>query len=195
MTHTVETRPVCVAVLALVLLSLASATSAQDRPRVEVKCHVYQTARDAPLIPDKATVIRVHANWDDEDAPFDDEELAFHEARVKIRADGQELPEMTHTFWRPDWHTESDSVEASFTANHFGWTPKAAGDGRRPVAIRATLEFDSPRTGETFRYDGACPAVVLPRAPEPRIDYFLVKTGAWANEEFDGEGWQEQEEE
>ena len=194
MTPMVETRAACVAVVALVLLSLASAASAQDRPRIEVKCHVYQTARDAPLIPGKATVIRVHANWDEEDAPFDDEELAFHEARVRIRADGEELPEMTHTFWRPDWHTESDSIEASFTANHFGWTPTAAGDGRRPVAIRATLEFDSPRTGETFRYDGACPAVVLPAAPEPRIDYFLVKTGSWADEEFDGERWQEEEE-
>jgi hypothetical protein len=153
------------------------AQAGPDR-RIEVTCHVFQTARDAPVVPGKPTVIRVYADWTEETDPFDREQLAFHEATVRIRAGDIDLPPIKKTFWRPDQHTRADSALAEITANHYGWRPES-GDGRRPVVVRATVEFESATTGKTYEYDAACPVVALRSAPVLTVDYYLVKTREW----------------
>lgn len=157
---------------------------------IEVRCHVLQTARDAPVVPGKATVIRVYANWTEEADPLDGEQLDRFEGTVRIRAGSMTLPDLEKTFRRPDKHERvADSVTAELSANHFGWKPPAR-DDRDPVPVLATVEFESPTSGETYSYDGACPVRALASAPTLKIDYYLVKTGEWWDEDWDTEEWE-----
>lgn len=176
------------AIVSILLPASPSAAHAQrsSPTRIEVRCHVFQTVRDAPVVPGKPTVIRVYADWTEENGPAN--QLEFHDATVRIRAGGEDLPEMKKTFFRPDRHERVDSVNAEISANHYGWRPPP-GDGRSPIPVHVEVEFESSATGAKYIYDAACPVVALPSAPTLKIDYYFVRTREWLGDDWDESVW------
>ncbi|KAB2965703.1 MAG: PKD domain-containing protein [Thermoanaerobaculia bacterium] len=143
-------------------------------------CHLFQTARDAPLVPGKPAVARVWAMWERQigvDEAAHVEELT---ARVVIKdALHNELAAAWHTFVRPDrWGERRIQLRAAeHTAQIFGLVPRAGLAG----PLRVELEVRDEPGSETLRiaHVGRCPTTVWDHSPRLSIDFVALPFGEW----------------
>ncbi len=102
----------------------------------EVRVHVYQTTRDAPLLLRKPAMARVFVDWEADPEIDTDWQVRAYEVDLEITRDGHEgvvFPQQTHTVLRPDQYDDRDRRMAEDSINRFGWSPRAR-DIRQLVA-------------------------------------------------------------
>lgn len=147
-------------------------------------CHLFQTARDAPLVPGKPAVARVWAMWERQLGVADEAQVEELTARVVIKdALHNELASAWHTFVRPDlWAERRINLRAAgHTAQIFGLVPKK--EWTEP--LRVELEVRDPPDSETLRtaHVGRCPTTIWGRSPRLSIDFVALPFGEWEDPE------------
>jgi PKD repeat protein len=145
-------------------------------------CHLFQTARDAPLVPGKPAVARVWAMWEHQFGVADEAHVEELTARVVIKdAQHNELASAWHTFVRPDlWAGRRINRRAAgHTAQIFGLVPEK----KWTAPLRVELEVRDEPDSETLRtaYVGRCPTTVWDRSPRLSIDFVALPFGEWEN--------------
>lgn len=102
----------------------------------QVRLHVYQTTRDAPLLLRKPAMARVFVDWAADLDIHPDWQVREYEVDLEITRDEQQglvFPRRTHTVLRPDLYDDYDRRKAEDSINRFGWSPRAR-DIRQLVA-------------------------------------------------------------
>jgi PKD repeat protein len=140
-------------------------------------CTLYQTTRDAPLVPCKPAVARVYASWKGAESVHPSARVKEFEARVVLwDSKRHEVASTHHRFVRPDlWDTDGvKDPKAEHTAQIFGWTP-SADDGDYTVA----LQIETKPGKHIYRYFAACPTTHWDLAPVITVDYLALVVGEW----------------
>lgn len=146
-------------------------------------CHLFQTARDAELVPGKPAVARVWAMWERQFGVADDAHVEELTARVVIKdAQHEELASAWHTFVRPDLWAERriDLRAAEHTAQIFGIVPQQK---KWTGPLRVELEVRDEPGSEKLRtaHVGRCPTTVWDRSPRLSLDFVALPFGEWEN--------------
>lgn len=146
---------------------------------------LYQASRvdpDVPLAPDKPTVARVYAYWEQKPDVNEFAQVKELPARVSVLVDGNRVyaPKRTNVQRADRYPFPSEtSRHARNTVNFFNWRPK---DDRPVITIQPVVEFidDSGATVGTF--EGRADEVRLwDRKEVLSFDYYYVNVGRWAD--------------
>ena len=141
-------------------------------------CHLYQTARDVPLILGKPAIARVFANWEPQSGVHPEHQVREFEARVVVTdGTGQVETSKWHRFVRPDlWASRGIHERAAEHTAQVRFEPRAEGLG----LLRVDLEVRSSPGAEPQRaYDAYCPTRVWDLEPELTIDFAVLRVDEW----------------
>jgi len=143
-------------------------------------CHLYQGARDVPLIPGKPAIARVFANWEKQPGVHPDHQVKELETRIVLRGAGnREVSSQWHKFVRPDLWAERriDERSARHTAQVTGIVPEEWMDG----LLMAFLEVRRAPGEEMWgMYRTRCPIKLWDQTPTLSIDFVALRIGEWA---------------
>lgn len=146
-------------------------------------CHMYQTARDVPLIVDKPAIARVYANWKQHLDVHPDAQVKEFNARVVLRhSDWSELANTHYRFVRPDlWQSRGiDTAAAEHTAQVTNFEPFA---GMLPSTRFSLQVRQEPGKDLKNVYSGRCPSVLWDKSPRLKVDVFFLKIGELGTDE------------
>jgi PKD repeat protein len=142
-------------------------------------CHLYQPARDVPLILGKPAMARIHANWEAVAGVYSSTQTTDFRALVKLVDSGKQVfGSVDMTFVRPD-RLESRNVDkrrAAHTAQ-IPFTPTAK--MKPPLYVDVLI---SPEAGREplRRYRARCPVNLWDREPSLSIAFFALQFDEWA---------------
>jgi hypothetical protein len=171
------------------ILDLEFRNNSDDVDPLEV--HVYQTVRNAPLITEKPTAIRIYPYWEEHDDihpdwqptsfPFELDLNVVTEAerRVEPQFGGTATTEEIRLH-RPDQFTDEHKRQAQHTINVYGWFPADGGPSEVEARLSAHDPYPAPldpahviaeRTFDIWSVD-----------PDPLVLHVAFATvGAWAD--------------
>lgn len=143
-------------------------------------CNLFQTARDAPLVPGKPAVARVGAFWKPPEGIHPRAHVTDFEARVFLQAGGGEVASSHHRFVRPDLHDSRgvDRRRAEHTAQLYGFRP----DPDAYPAFTVGLEVPTSDGDRAVRYRTRCPSEYWDMAPVVTVDYVAFEVGLWKDD-------------
>ncbi len=145
-----------------------------------VEPHVFQTARDAPLVPGKNTLTRVYAKWRADQTVAEGWQVKRFLADVRVKGDQPLYPAKERVMLtRPDQWTAAYRQRAANSVNFYGWRPRS-GDGS---AMTAEIEpadqcRDEPRIFESESRDLSYTTLTK----DLDIDYYIVRAGNWSGD-------------
>lgn len=146
-----------------------------------LSCHVFQTVRDAPLLPGKPAVARIYADWKPHPRVHPDAQVRSFEAQAVLLQGQNEVASTSMQFIRDDLLNGSgvDQRQAEHTANIF-WTPRPDGPSFLRVGLRVPGE---PGELPKLRYFTRCPTQTWAHSPSLDVVFYLFAINAWADDE------------
>lgn len=142
-------------------------------------CHVYQSARDVPLIPGKPAIARIWANWEKQPQVHRSHQVQELDAKLVLKGPGDiTLAEEVHTFVRRDLQ-ESRGIDIR-SARHTAQIPFMPRDGMKDGAWLEILLPNEPGEGLTYRHAARCPVKMWDESPELTVDFVAMRVGEWA---------------
>ncbi|RLE26589.1 MAG: hypothetical protein DRJ65_05180 [Acidobacteria bacterium] len=147
-----------------------------------LSCHLFQSARDVPLIPGKPAIARVYASWERQPEVHADHQVKDFETRVVLTdADGAVMTSEWHKFVRPDlWEERKINIRAArHTAQITGLVPT----NEMETPLHAFLEVRT-KSGEEMqrRYRTRCPVEIWDQSPNLTVDFVALPIGEWGND-------------
>lgn len=150
-----------------------------------LSCHLFQTTRDAPLVPGKPVIARLYASWPKDDGVAASEQVKVFDGKVTLGG-GDLKVTGTGYFVRPDLWEEYGirTAHAEHTTQITGFVPPPDPTLRGPHVL-----IEKPgATGEGFRlskdYRTICPARVWEHQPKLRVDVFALRVGPWEDDDI-----------
>lgn len=146
-----------------------------------LSCHMFQTVRDAPLIPEKPAVPRIYANWVPHSDVHPEAQVREFAARVSLVDKDQKILASTrHVFVRPDlWASKGiDTASARHTAQVFGFTPNAITPAFTGVKVEVRRAPGGPLV---WMYNSLCETPIWPRQLGLTVDTFVLMAGELAD--------------
>jgi hypothetical protein len=145
-------------------------------------CHLFQTTRDAPLVPGKPAVARIYASWQRQPDVVESAQVDQFSARVVIKdANDIEVAALQDVFVRPDLWSERglDLRAAEHTVQVTGIMPNES------MALPLEVELQVPREPGSNRlftaYSAACPTEVWAHRPTLTLDFVALPFGEWSD--------------
>jgi len=141
-------------------------------------CHLYQSARDVPLLLGKPAIARVFAHWQPQEGVHSEHQVSELEARVVVsEGSGQVEASRWHRFVRPDlWAAHGIRRRAAEHTAQVPFVPRAEGLG----LLRVDLEVRGGPGAEPQRaYSAYCPTEVWPLEPELSLDFAVLRVDEW----------------
>lgn len=132
------------------ILDLEFQNNSDDPP---LEMHIFQTVRDAPLVTDKPTAIRIYPNWEEHGHIHSDWQptsfpitldlnvVSENQRRVEPQFGGTATTEEIRLH-RPDQFNAQHRRQAAHTINVYGWLP--ARGGGSPTVVEARLAAYDP---------------------------------------------------
>jgi len=147
----------------------------------KVRVNAYQVSRNEMLVPNKPTLIRIYAEWDEKPDVHNDSEVKEFRANVSVQkaSGGTLLPDKENvTIKRPDQYTSADKKNARNSVNFYNWRPASADGSPVKVIIEPVdQKISPPRT-----YEGSRALTYWNRSPNLNFDYYFIKVGDWLND-------------
>ena len=152
----------------------------------QVRLHVYQTTRDAPLLLRKPALARVYVDWMVHTDIHPDWQVQEYEVELEITRDGDRrlvFPRQRHRVRRPDLYDDGERRLAEDSINRFGWSPGAR-DIRKLVA-RVSPHDPWPGPGRRKPPEDLGERAVTfasSQVEELSVEAYVVRMGAWREE-------------
>lgn len=150
-----------------------------------VQSFVYQSVRDATLIPGKPTLTRIYVHWKAYDHIAADWQPTSFRAKVTVE-DSHDGPIYTHIdrpyrIHRPDQFTDTDRRFARNTVNLFNWRPLQTSQGTH-LTVTVEPENVYPEKNEDYIFEEQKFVGRWPHPPKHLVfDYFTLPLGEWAD--------------
>ena len=141
-----------------------------------INVHLFQVARDAPLVPGKSTLTRVYTYWSERDDVHPSDQVEQFGARIRVLDDagGELYTTKSRVLERPDGFDDYEKRRALNSVNFFGWNP----DRDQTDVVRAEIEPVNQESGrEAVTFTGAQNASYWDRSPSLSIEYYILPLG------------------
>lgn len=150
-----------------------------------VRVHVYQVARDAPIVPGKPIATRVYVDWTANPAVHPDWQVTKFKANVKVlKEDGSDFSN-GKTFLFKSEHTPADSAAMRHTANFFGKSQTLSYNetDKLRAEVRPVRERSSSDSKKSeFVFEGVRALTYTQSLPALHIIPYFVRIGSWDRE-------------
>jgi hypothetical protein len=148
--------------------------------------HVFQTARNAPLVATKPTLTRVYTYWEPHEHVHDSWQVKHFPARVNVldaaRRGVPPYAEQEVRIHRPDVYGREEARRALNSVNFFGWRPPRTAPPAELIA-RVEPKDPYPAASEQHRVEGG--RHLSHWSGQPRtlsFDYYLLNVGEWSEQ-------------